>query len=70
MKEHQADLSPACKEHLEKMAAQGKRFMQVCRADMQKLCTDVKPGQGRSWSCIKSHEADLSPDCKAFVAGQ
>jgi hypothetical protein len=36
-----------------------------CRADIQKFCADVKPGGGRVAACLKKHDAELSPACKA-----
>ena len=36
----------------------------ACKADMEKFCKDVKPGEGRIIECLKTHEADLSKECK------
>ena len=36
-----------------------------CKADMEKFCKDVKPGEGRIVKCMKEHEAELSEACKA-----
>ena len=35
----------------------------ACKADVQKLCSDVQPGEGRVLECLKTHQADLSPQC-------
>jgi hypothetical protein len=35
-----------------------------CKADYEKFCKDVKPGQGRIAKCMKAHENELSPACK------
>ncbi len=70
LNEHDADVSDACKAHQKMVVEKGKTFMQACRGDIQNLCKDVKPGEGRTWTCIKSREADLSGDCKEFVTGQ
>jgi hypothetical protein len=40
---------------------------QACRADAKKVCTGVQPGGGRVLICLKQHEAELSPDCKAAL---
>lgn len=37
----------------------------ACKADIQKFCSDVKPGGGAIIKCLKDHAADLSPECKA-----
>ncbi len=36
----------------------------ACRADAEKLCKDVRPGDGRMARCLKQHEASVSPACK------
>lgn len=36
-----------------------------CIKDAQKFCKDVKRGGGRIIDCLKKHESELSPDCKA-----
>ena len=36
----------------------------ACKADYEKFCKDVKPGQGRIAQCMKQHEAEFSPACK------
>ena len=38
-----------------------------CKADAERLCKDVKPGQGRVAACLKAHEKDLSPACVARI---
>src|SRR4030042_6090701 len=35
----------------------------VCKADVQKFCKGIRPGQGRIWACLKSREAELSQQC-------
>jgi gas vesicle protein len=37
-----------------------------CKADLERLCKEVRPGQGRIANCLKEHEAELSPECKSF----
>jgi Golgi apparatus protein 1 len=37
----------------------------ACRADVEKLCKGVEPGQGRIAECMKQHEAQVSGECKA-----
>lgn len=41
--------------------------MQACRADYRKLCPGIQPGGGRVAECLKGHEAELTPACKAAV---
>jgi len=38
-----------------------------CQDDMHKHCSQVEPGHGRMSLCLRRHEADLSPSCKARI---
>lgn len=38
-----------------------------CKADFERLCSDVKPGQGRIHSCLMQHKDEISSECKAFL---
>jgi hypothetical protein len=40
-----------------------------CAADAAKLCKGVVPGEGRVAKCMKEHEKELSPSCKASISG-
>ena len=42
--------------------------MRACKADAEKLCAGVRPGEGRIVQCLKEHRKDLSPECKKEVA--
>lgn len=44
---------------------QGQAFADPCREDVQRLCADITPGDGRIVACLKSKEDKLSPACKA-----
>ena len=35
----------------------------ACRADVQKLCKGIHPGEGRIAACLKQHESEISPGC-------
>ena len=62
------ELSPACKEHHEKMKQKAMAAKSTCDADAAKFCKDVEPGQGRLRDCLKANEANLSAECKEHVA--
>ena len=65
LKENEKQLSPACKASIEETRKRAKEAHQACADDVQKFCKDVKPGQGRIVKCLKEHEKDVSPECKA-----
>jgi hypothetical protein len=64
MKEHEAELSPACKQNIAKAKERVKEAAAACKADAEKVCKDVKPGGGRILRCLKQHEDSLSSECK------
>jgi hypothetical protein len=39
----------------------------ACKQDIQALCKDVQPGEGRVKECMKAHRDQLSPGCKAAI---
>ncbi len=38
-----------------------------CRADAEKLCKGVQPGQGRIVQCLEQHQSELSGGCRAAM---
>jgi len=40
----------------------------VCNADAKKFCGDVRPGGGRVYQCLTSHNAELAPACREQLA--
>jgi Cysteine rich repeat len=54
--------APLAADQLPRTRAQG-----VCKADVDKFCSEVKPGGGRFSACLKLHEAEVSADCLAVV---
>lgn len=39
----------------------------VCKADREKFCKDVQPGDGRIMQCLSDNKAQLAPDCAKKV---
>ncbi|MGE3348349.1 MAG: cysteine rich repeat-containing protein [Ramlibacter sp.] len=46
-------------------ARTGNALFSACRADHKSFCASVKPGGGGVADCLKQHEAELQPACKA-----
>lgn len=40
----------------------------VCHEDAKKFCSNVRPGGGRIYSCLTSHNAELAPACRERLA--
>jgi hypothetical protein len=71
LKQHEKDLSAACKEQVtkrEEKAEKSGELSQACKGDVDKLCKDVKLGGGRILKCLKENESKLSAQCKATLA--
>jgi hypothetical protein len=65
LKQHEAELSPACMEHINTAKEKVRDFVKDCKADKEKFCKDVSPGKEKIRRCLKSNEAQLSPECQA-----
>jgi Cysteine rich repeat len=65
MKEHEAELSPACQSRIAAAKQRMEQVKEECKGDAEKFCKGVKPGQGRILSCLKSHQSELAPACAA-----
>jgi gas vesicle protein len=68
LKEHDSELSSACKEKGKEVKEKIKEFKEACKGDVEKLCKDVKMGGGRIIKCLKANSDTLSPDCKAAMS--
>ena len=63
--DHNADLTPACRDGLAAAKKRADEFVAACKADMGKYCKGIPAGHGRILSCLKGRESDLTPACKA-----
>jgi len=68
LREHEKDLSPACRDHLaarhEQMRARAEAVFAACKSDVSEHCPDQKPGEGGLIRCLRDHQADLTPECR------
>ena len=46
----------------------GKNELAACRADMEKFCRDVEPGEGRQMKCMYDLRDKLQPACATLVS--
>jgi Cysteine rich repeat len=64
---HTSSLSPACKEFMHERTSKLRAEAKACRGDVETLCRGVEPRGGRIVACLRQHEAELSPGCKAEI---
>ncbi len=46
----------------------GKNELAACRADMEKYCQKVEPGEGRQMKCMYDLRDKLQPACASLVS--
>jgi len=68
LKDHEAQLSDACKNRLHYAHTEGRERYAACESDAEKFCKGVRQGGGRRRNCLTQHQADLSPACKAELS--
>jgi hypothetical protein len=65
MMSHEAELTPACRDVIKAANEKIERMAKACKADLEKYCKGIPPGDGRILSCLKGRESDLSKTCAA-----
>ena len=65
MAEHFRELKPQCQGAITAARNKLDNLAKACKADSEKYCKGIRPGEGRILSCLKGRESDLSPACAA-----
>ncbi len=68
LREHDSQLSAACRYKLAATTRRVEEARQVCGDDLRKFCAEVAPGGGRLLKCLKQHMKELSPECREILA--
>ena len=70
--QHASELSPACKARLaevkERVQQRRAQLKQACQGDVEKYCSKIQPGNLRLAQCLREHQEQISPGCKAALA--
>lgn len=64
LKQHENELSNACKDQRQKIASQINEIHEACKNDLDKFCSGMQPGEGRLIGCLKQHKNELSQSCR------
>jgi hypothetical protein len=67
LRSHQEKLSPACQANVSELTAIAEEYGDDCRADAQKLCANVHPGQGRIARCLVDNASFVSQSCQGAI---
>lgn len=67
MKENEASLGQACKDHVTKMKEARKELKEACQDDVETFCGDVDAGAGRIMKCMKENKEKLSAACQSEI---
>jgi hypothetical protein len=59
MKQHEAELSTACKDEREAW----QKVRATCKGDEEKFCPDVGKERGAAVKCLTSHENEITQPC-------
>ena len=67
MNENFEKLSVACKANKELFEEKVKNLSKSCKEDIQKYCSDLKPGEGKIMKCLRENETNLTLECKNAI---
>jgi hypothetical protein len=67
LREHENELSDACRDQLDSRGRRAGRVREACSEDADRLCPDVERGTGATLRCLREHESELSEGCKSVL---
>jgi hypothetical protein len=65
MKDHENDLSNACKNRMIEAKERYQGIQEACHDDVDKLCSGIRSFGGHILKCLKNHKYELSQECKS-----
>lgn len=72
LRDNKDKLSQGCKDAMaQRMSERGEgkkgkgKGAPACKADAEKVCAGIQPGEGRIMACLKEKQAQVSDACKA-----
>jgi len=67
--DHKNDFSAPCKKYADAAAARKQDLKQfpACIADAERLCPNTPLALSRLTKCLRTHQSDLSPECKQEI---
>ena len=70
LREHESELTPACKSQGEamkqKLKARGQSIRDVCSTEIDKFCKDAKNPR-EMVQCLGSHSSELGSECQSIL---
>jgi hypothetical protein len=67
LQKHRKELSPACRVRGQEVRERVQEAHEACQEDVAKYCGEVRPGEGHIVTCLRSHDKDISADCRAAM---
>ena len=76
VKQHKSDLSDRCQKVVQRFRGEAQKFAEAreaCKADGERFCPGMQPGDGKFGPCMKEHldaasaKDRVSPKCRALI---
>ncbi len=67
LKEHESELSTACRERITIAKERNTEVHQACQNDVKEFCSGVQTGGGLIAKCLQENSSKLSPGCHKVI---